>query len=88
MSASAIGFAYDAVGDQTQRTLPNSIAVNYGYDSLERLTSVSAQQGTTLATYTLNGAGNRTRVANADGSSTIWTYDKAFSRLHIGQAWA
>lgn len=77
----SIGLAYDAAGNQTQRTLPNGIAVSYGYDALNRLTSVSETAGAnTLAsyTYTLDPTGNRTKVVNADGSSTLWSYDKAY----------
>jgi RHS repeat-associated protein len=82
-----IGFAYDNAGNPTQRTLPNGITVSYGYDTLNRLTSVSEQQGTTTLasyTYTLDTVGNRTKVVEADGSASIWTYDQN-SRL-LGEA--
>ena len=74
-------YAYDAAGNRTQKALPNGVTVGYGYDSRNRLTSVTEQAGSnTLAsyTYTLDAAGNRTKVANADGSSTLWTYDQAY----------
>ena len=82
-TAGKVTFSYDGAGNQTQRALPNGIAVNYGYDALDRLTSVAETQGSnTLASYayTLDPVGNRTKVTEADGTTVAWAYDNA-SRL-------
>ncbi len=74
-------YSYDKVGNRTRLTLPNGITASYGYDTLNRLTSLKQTLGSqTLAsyTYTLDPAGNRTKVVNADGSSVSWTYDDAY----------
>lgn len=57
------GFTYDALSRRTQMTRPNSVATNYAYDNLSRLSSVLHQlSGNTIdgATYTVDNAGNRT----------------------------
>lgn len=74
-------YSYDKAGNRTQLTLPNGVTVSYGYDTINRLTSLKQTLGSqTLAsyTYTLDPAGNRTKVVNADGSSVSWTYDDAY----------
>jgi RHS repeat-associated protein len=74
-------YSYDKAGNRTQLALPNGITVGYGYDALNRLTSLKQTLGSqTLASYiyTLDPAGNRTKVVNADGSSVSWTYDDAY----------
>jgi RHS repeat-associated protein len=74
-------FAYNALGERTQKNLPNGVVVEYLYDDLGRLTRlVQRKDGLPLAsyTYTLDAAGNRLSVSEADGSSIHWTYDDAY----------
>ena len=74
-------YTYDALGLRTQLDLPNGIAVDYGYDTLNRLTDITQQKGgATIASYayTLDAAGNRLGVTEADGASTHWAYDDAY----------
>ncbi len=74
-------YTYDNAGLRTQLVLPNGVTSAYTYDSLNRLTSlVQSKSGTTLASYayTLDPAGNRLGVTEADGSSIQWTYDDAY----------
>src|SRR5205814_9492153 len=45
-----MSFAYDAAGNQTQRTDYNNMTTNYQYDALNRLTKITYPDSTT-ATY-------------------------------------
>lgn len=74
-------YAYDSAGLRTQLAYPNGIVADYGYDLLNRLTSVTQRRDSTLLasyTYTLSQAGNRLGVVEIDGSSIQWAYDAAY----------
>ncbi len=76
-----VTYLHDHVGLPTRLDFPNGITIDYGYDSLNRLTSIVQRSGTTpLAsyTYTLGSAGNRLGVAELDGRSVQWSYDDAY----------
>src|SRR5262249_37315335 len=84
-------YFYKSVGTIDHFTYPNGTETNYGYDLLNRLTTVNNKQGGTLLSsyvYTLQADGLRTGVAEqqleADGTYsavvTTWTYD-ALQRL-------
>lgn len=80
-SGGASSYTYDAAGLRTQLVLPNGVAIDYGYDALDRLTSIDQHLGAaTLASYayTLDPAGNRLSLSEADGSSIQWAYDDAY----------
>ncbi|WP_075072943.1 RHS repeat-associated core domain-containing protein [Longilinea arvoryzae] len=80
-SGGASSYTYDAAGLRTQLVLPNGVAIDYGYDALDRLTSIDQHLGAaTLASYdyTLDPAGNRLSLTEANGSSIQWAYDDAY----------
>ncbi|PKO04434.1 MAG: hypothetical protein CVU41_16860 [Chloroflexi bacterium HGW-Chloroflexi-3] len=80
-SGAISNYSYDAAGLRTQLVLPNGVTIDYGYDALDRLTSIDQHLGAaTLASYayTLDPAGNRLSVNEADGSSIQWAYDDAY----------
>jgi len=72
-------FGYDDVGMLTRMALPNGIVVNFGYDALNRMTSVVQKDagGIMLASYeyVLDAVGNRLSMTEADGRTTDWSYD-------------
>lgn len=56
---------YDKVGNRSEVDLPNGVVTKYYYDTLNRLTNMTHQSGTTnLAaySYTLNASGRRTNA--------------------------
>ncbi len=68
-------------GLPVQKSLPNGVTANYGYDDLDRLTNITQQKGAALLAsyaYTLDDAGNRLGVAEAGGDSIQWTYDNLY----------
>jgi RHS repeat-associated protein len=76
------GYDYDPVGLREQMTLPNGVVVGYGYDALNRLTSITQRLGTQQPfasyTYTLGAAGNRIGVTETNGNTVTWAYDDAY----------
>jgi YD repeat-containing protein len=51
----------DFNGNLTKVTLPNSVFVEYSYDNAQRLTGIKDSLNNTV-TYTLNAAGDATKV--------------------------
>jgi RHS repeat-associated protein len=74
---------YDPNGNRTSLVRPNGTATAYAYDTLNRLTALTAQRsGVTFQSYayTLGPTGLRTRVDEGDGTRRDYAYD-ALSRL-------
>ncbi len=60
-----IGYGYDAAGNRTSLTTANQ-SLTYGFDVLNRLSTVMDEAGTT--TYTYNAIGSRSRVVYANNA--------------------
>ncbi|MDR3510253.1 MAG: RHS repeat-associated core domain-containing protein [Caulobacteraceae bacterium] len=79
-----VSFQYDADGNRVRETWPDSFCVTYGYDALNRMTSVGENGATSgvglLASYSYDPLGERTGIARGNGTSTAYGYD-AGSRL-------
>lgn len=73
-------YDYDANGNLSSTLYPNAVRAAYTYDSLNRLTQLSAAKGVTLAsfTYTLGAAGERRSIAETGGRSVNYTYDALY----------
>lgn len=68
------------------RTQANGVTTTFGRDLRDRLTTIASRTsgGTLLAayTYTLDAAGNRTRVVEAPSGRTVsWQYDVLYRLL-------
>ena len=60
------------------------VVADYGYDTLNRLTSINHHTGVSVLAsfdYALDNAGNRIGVTEADGSQFQWGYDDAYRLL-------
>ncbi len=72
-------YTYDAAGRMTGATYPNSSKTSYGYDTLNRLTSVEHRKSDDSVissyAYTLDAAGNRLQVSESTGRTTDYSYD-------------
>ncbi|MCP4252153.1 MAG: PKD domain-containing protein [Candidatus Scalindua sp.] len=73
-----IDYKYDALGRRTALTTTTgpfgterTKRVDYGYDNLSRLVSVSGPHGTT--TYTINAVGDNTKTVTSDGTDSTTT---------------
>jgi RHS repeat-associated protein len=79
-------YFYTKVGTVDHLTYPNGTETDYGYDPLNRLTSVANKAGNTVLSsyvYTLRADGLRIGATETDSTATvtrIWAYD-ALQRL-------
>ena len=77
-----MSYAYDAAGDRTGITwpdaAPNALTATYGFDTLQRVTTISAN-GTQIAAYGYDAYGRRSTItrANGTGAGTTYGYDGA-----------
>ena len=78
-----MGYAYDVTGNLTKPTYPDGTAVTYGYDVLNRPTSVTDPEGET-AGYTYDIAGDLAVFVHFNGIITTYTYDTARRPLGMG----
>jgi RHS repeat-associated protein len=76
-----IAYQYDAGGNRTRLTYPDSTYITYEYDSANRLTYIKNSGGTSLAHYTYNALSQRTNLAYANGTNIVYDFDVA-GRLH------
>jgi RHS repeat-associated protein len=84
----AMSFAYDAAGNRTKVTWPDSFYAAYGYDADNRLTSVGENGATSGAglidTFTYDDLGRRTALTRGNGTSTAYSYDGADRLTALG----
>jgi len=82
-------YDYDPVGLRKTKTLFSTaggatpiMTVDYGYDSINHLKSITDHQGaqTPIASYTysVDLTGNRNKVIEQDGTTSEWTYDNLY----------
>ncbi|MHA6834227.1 RHS repeat protein [Ralstonia pseudosolanacearum] len=69
-TAQATNYSYDAVGQLTKVTLPDSSTVSFSYDGTHRLTGAADSQGNSIS-YTLDAMGNRTQEQAKDPSGNL-----------------
>jgi YD repeat-containing protein len=78
-------FGYDAAGNRTRLTFPDTNYIQYDYDELNRLSDVrenGASSGVgVLAHYTYDALSRRDFLTRGNGTTTDWGYDAA-SRLN------
>jgi RHS repeat-associated protein len=81
-------YSYDTAGNLTGMT-NTQVSVIYSYDASNRATNVNYVSHTKPISYTYNGVGNRTSMADPDGGVTTYAYDAASRPIsltnHLGQ---
>jgi len=79
-------YSYNAAGQLTGRSLPNGVTTSYTYDDANRLTGIAHvdRAGQTLLAYeyTLDSAGNRTKVVETTGERGRLVTDYTYDSLH------
>lgn len=76
VSNNRIRYGYDSNDNVTKITYPNGKSINYRYDGLNRLTSLTDWQDRTIR-YTYNRDSKLTRVDYPNGMHTDYAYDQA-----------
>ena len=86
-----IAYGYDAAGDLTSMAWPdggaNALTATYSYDTLRRVTQISAA-GSTIAAYAYDQYGRRSTIARngGAGAGTTYGYDGADRVSSLAQA--
>jgi RHS repeat-associated protein len=75
-----ISYSYDPAGNLAGVLYLNAVQSTYSYDALNRLTGLTAANGTTIANYgyTLGPAGNRPTLTEAGGRKVTYDYDALY----------
>jgi RHS repeat-associated protein len=83
-----LSYQYDASGNRTQiittretQSGEGTVIVNYSYDTLSRLKTVTDQSGVT--TYTYDKVGNQKTVTYANGIVTEYTYNSVNQLINL-----
>ena len=91
----ALQYAYDAAGDRTQLTYAdggaNALAIHYGYDNLQRVTSITENGSQALAGFAYDSLGRRTAISRGSGGSlagTAYAYDGVDRLSQLSQSFA
>jgi len=79
-TGAAIEYTYDKAGNRTGLITENQ-AVAYGFDALNRLSTVDNGQG--ITTYHYDPVGNRQAIDHANGTRTDYTYDNLNRLLEV-----
>ena len=78
-NSASTNYSYDANGNETGITLPNTATVTKVFDNADRLTSVTNKNsgGTTLSSfsYTYNADNRRATCTESSGDVVSWSYD-------------
>src|ERR1044071_5541294 len=75
-------YTYDLNGNRISMIDPTGLTT-YAYDSLNRLTSITNNQGQ-ITSFTYDALGRRTSTTHANGVVTSYTYDAASQLLPLG----
>jgi RHS repeat-associated protein/uncharacterized repeat protein (TIGR01451 family) len=70
-------FEYNAAGRRTRRVGHDGYTLNYGYDSVGRLETLTDGASRELVRYAYSAAGRLSRETKANGTFTTYTYDLA-----------
>lgn len=79
-SARTLAYQYDAEGNRTRITHPDTSYFTYVFDGLNRLNAITEANGAGLVTIDYDGLGRRKSLARVGAGSTTLIYDNA-SRL-------
>jgi len=83
--AGTLSYQYDAASRRTRMTWPDGFFISYGYDNLSRVTAITEDSGTVLASYSYDELGRRTQLARANGAVTAYGYDAASRLIELSQ---
>jgi RHS repeat-associated protein len=73
--ATTISYAYDKNGNRVRMTDPHGNLTTYGYDPLNRLTTLTSPDG--VFTFGYDDAGRRTSLTFPNGARAAYSYDAA-----------
>ncbi|WP_292861976.1 putative Ig domain-containing protein [Nostoc sp. LPT] len=72
----SLQYTYNADGQRTKLVSQDGYTVNYGYDAVGRLTSLTDATGEDIISYEYDNAGRLTKETNGNGTYTTYEYDQ------------
>jgi len=78
-----VSYGYDAASNRTSMTDPQSLSTAYGYDTLNRLTSLAFNGQNPGFTFGYDGLRRRTSLTRPNGVNTTYGYDSVSRLLSI-----
>ena len=78
-----VSYAYDAASNRTSMTDPQSLSTAYGYDTLNRLSSLAFNGQNPGFTFGYDGLSRRTSLTRPNGVNTTYGYDSVSRLLSI-----
>jgi RHS repeat-associated protein len=82
-NGTSLSFAYNAAGQRTSMVDQTGFTVNYAYDSVGRLSSLTDGNGNLIVTYTNDNNGRLSLKTNGNGTYTTYQYDADGNVLHL-----
>jgi RHS repeat-associated protein len=71
----SLAYSYNADGQRTKLVSQDGYTVNYAYDNLGRLKSLTDTTGQSIITYDYDAVGRLTKETNGNGTTSTYTYD-------------
>lgn len=72
----SLQYTYNADGQRTKLVSQDGYTVNYGYDPVGRLISLTDATGKNIISYEYDNAGRLTKETNGNGTYTTYEYDQ------------
>jgi RHS repeat-associated protein len=76
-------YTHDSAGRRIAMVDQTGYTVNYSYNALGQLVSLTDGSGNTIVTYTYDAAGRLSQQKNGNGTSTTYAYDANGNLLHL-----
>lgn len=70
-----LAYTWDANGNKTSQRINNSSGIQYRYDALNRIESITAVDGS-VTSFSYDANGNRTQIVRANGTSSHYSYNE------------
>lgn len=71
-----LAYTWDANGNKTSQRINNSTGIQYRYDAMNRIESITAVDGSVIS-FNYDANGNRTQIVRANGTSSHYSYNEA-----------
>ncbi len=71
----SLSYTYNADGQRTKLVSSDGYTVNYGYDTVGRLNTLTNATGQNIISYAYDSAGRLTKETNGNGTYTTYEYD-------------
>ncbi|HEY9692384.1 MAG TPA: Calx-beta domain-containing protein [Oculatellaceae cyanobacterium] len=79
----SLTYTYNADGQRTKLVSQDGYTVNYGYDTVGRLKTLTNATGQSIISYDYDNAGRLTKETNGNGTYTTYEYDQQSQLIRL-----